>query len=58
MHWDGSVYTFGVDPMWHRSANKMTFFNSYKMKVSIVFGVAQMTLGICLSYFNCRQFKE
>ena len=92
--WDGSVYPFGVDPVWHKATNKMTFFNSFKMKasgragwsrmllshaedclptqarvdctiiltrnkrclqISIVFGVAQMTVGICLSYFNCRQ---
>ncbi|KAL1495678.1 hypothetical protein AB1Y20_016542 [Prymnesium parvum] len=56
--WDGSVYTFGVDPIWHKSTNKMTFFNSYKMKISIVFGVAQMTLGICLSCFNHLHFKD
>jgi len=58
LEWDGSVYTFGIDPVWHRSANKMTFFNSYKMKISIVVGVAQMALGICLSYLNCREFKD
>lgn len=56
--WDGGVYTFGVDPMWHRSANKMSFFNSLKMKISIVFGVAQMTLGITLSLFNHLEFKD
>ena len=36
----------------------MSFFNSYKMKVSIVFGVAQMALGIVLSFFNTREFKD
>ena len=51
--WDGTVYPFGVDPMWQKAENKMSFFNSYKMKVSIIFGVAQMSLGISLSYFNC-----
>ena len=58
VEWDKSVYPFGVDPMWHMAANKMTFFNSYKMKLSIVFGVAQMTLGITLQMFNHIQFKD
>jgi len=52
MVWDGTVYPFGVDPMWQKAANKMTFFNSFKMKVSIIFGVCQMTLGICLQLPN------
>ena len=82
--WDGRVYPFGVDPMWHRAANRMSFFNSYrrralllsvcvarrggrmtagtshryKMKISIIFGVAQMTLGIVLSLFNHLRAKE
>jgi len=58
VEWDGTVYPFGVDPMWHMAANKMTFFNSYKMKVSIVFGVAQMTLGISLQLFNHVLYKK
>ena len=56
--WDGTVYPFGVDPMWHKAANKMSFFNSYKMKISIIFGVCQMALGIFLSLLNCRHFKD
>jgi len=36
----------------------MTFFNSYKMKVSIVFGVAQMTLGLCCSLVNHIYYKD
>ena len=56
--WDGTVYPFGVDPMWHKAANKMSFFNSYKMKISICFGVAQMALGICLSLVNCLHFND
>ena len=56
--WNGSVYPFGVDPMWHKAANKMSFFNSYKMKISIVFGVAQMTIGIFLSLLNCLHFGD
>ena len=56
--WDGTVYPFGVDPMWHKASNKMSFFNSFKMKVSIIFGVAQMSLGIVLSLLNHRHFKD
>jgi len=56
--WDGTVYPFGVDPMWQKAANKMSFFNSFKMKISIVFGVAQMTLGISLSLINCLHFND
>jgi len=56
--WDGTVYPFGVDPMWHKAENKMTFFNSFKMKVSIIFGVAQMTLGICLQVFNHLRIND
>ena len=55
--WDGTVYPFGVDPMWHKAANKMSFFNSFKMKISIVFGVCQMTLGLSLSLVNCLHWK-
>ena len=58
MEWDGTVYPFGVDPAWHRASNKMSFFNSYKMKVSIIFGVAQMTLGISLSLLNHLEFRD
>jgi len=39
--WDGTVYPFGIDPMWHLATNKMSFFNSFKMKASIVVGLLQ-----------------
>ena len=56
--WDGTVYPFGIDPMWHLAANKMTFFNSFKMKASIVVGVLQMALGIMLSLLNHCEFGD
>mmetsp|Transcript_2122 Transcript_2122/g.5990 ORF Transcript_2122/g.5990 Transcript_2122/m.5990 type:complete len:830 (+) Transcript_2122:53-2542(+) len=58
VQWDGTVYPFGVDPMWHMAQNKMTFFNSYKMKVSIIFGVTQMALGITLQLFNHLLYRN
>uniref|UniRef100_A0A7S1TIV0 V-type proton ATPase subunit a n=2 Tax=Compsopogon caeruleus TaxID=31354 RepID=A0A7S1TIV0_9RHOD len=51
-------YPLGFDPIWKGSDNGLVFFNSYKMKLSIIFGVAQMVLGICLSYMNAKFFKE
>ncbi|KAK4773664.1 hypothetical protein SAY87_028683 [Trapa incisa] len=49
-------YPFGVDPSWRGSRSELPFLNSMKMKMSILLGVAQMNLGILLSYFNARFF--
>ena len=51
-------YPVGIDPIWHYSANKITFFNSFKMKISIVVGVIQMSVGICLSLLNHIEYKD
>lgn len=51
-------YPIGFDPVWKGCSNGLLFFNSYKMKLSIVLGVAQMVLGICMSYLNAKQFKH
>lgn len=45
-------YPFGFDPIWKSSMTGLVFFNSYKMKLSIVLGVCQMVMGICMSYKN------
>jgi len=55
---DGMPYLAGVDPIWHLSGNKITFFNSLKMKISIVVGVIQMTVGITLSLLNHFEYKD
>jgi V-type H+-transporting ATPase subunit a len=52
------VYPFGVDPAWHISSNELLFFNSMKMKMSVILGIAQMTVGICLKGLNAYYFKE
>jgi len=51
-------YVVGVDPIWHHAGNKITFFNSLKMKISIVVGVAQMTVGIILSLLNHFEYRD
>ena len=40
--------------IWQVAENKLTFTNSFKMKLSIVFGVVHMMFGVCLSFFNHR----
>ncbi|KAF7817610.1 V-type proton ATPase subunit a3-like [Senna tora] len=50
------TYTFGVDPIWHGTRSELPFLNSLKMKMSILLGVAQMNLGIILSYYNAKYF--
>ncbi|KAH0744698.1 hypothetical protein KY290_032691 [Solanum tuberosum] len=52
------AYPFGVDPKWHGSRSELPFLNSLKMKMSILLGVAQMNLGIILSYFNAKFFQN
>jgi len=51
-------YPVGIDPIWHYTANKITFFNSFKMKISIVVGVIQMSVGIFLSLLNHLEYKD
>lgn len=52
------VYPFGVDPAWKLSTNELLFFNSLKMKMSVILGVVQMTFGILLRGINSFYFKS
>lgn len=55
---DASVYPFGLDPMWKVSTNELLFFNSFKMKLSVIFGIIQMFAGTCLKGANAVYFGE
>lgn len=45
-------HSFGLDPIWLASSNELMFVNSLKMKLSVILGVAHMTLGIFLKGLN------
>jgi len=45
-------YPFGVDPAWHGASNELVFMNSCKMKLSVIIGVTQMTVGLMLRFSN------
>lgn len=53
-----SVYPFGLDPIWHVCSNELLFFNSFKMKLSVILGIFQMFLGTILKGVNAFYFKE
>jgi len=45
-------YPLGVDPVWALAQNKIVFHNSFKMKLSIILGVAHMIFGVCMNVVN------
>jgi len=53
-----SVYPFGLDPIWHVAQNELLFFNSFKMKLSVILGIIQMFGGTCLKGCNAIFFGE
>jgi len=53
------VYPVGVDPSWYLSTEtELSFMNSLKMKLAVIFGVAQMCLGIFLKGSNALHARS
>ncbi|XP_036384645.1 V-type proton ATPase 116 kDa subunit a2-like [Megalops cyprinoides] len=51
-------YPLGIDPIWNMASNRLTFLNSYKMKMSVILGVLHMSFGIVLGIFNHMHFRQ
>ncbi|GFH10249.1 v-type proton ATPase subunit a, partial [Haematococcus lacustris] len=65
-HWGGEVkfpytsrpYVFGIDPIWHGRKTELPYFNSLKMKMSILLGVIHMDFGIMNSLYNNLYYRD
>jgi V-type H+-transporting ATPase subunit a len=51
-------YPFGLDWAWEGATNQLVFVNSLKMKLSVLFGVMQMTVGVLLRWSNAFYWKS
>ena len=55
---DNCNFPFGMDPKWFVAENELAFFNSFKMKFSVIIGVIHMMLGVFLKGFNENYYKN
>ncbi|CAG9574450.1 putative vacuolar proton translocating ATPase subunit A [Leishmania major strain Friedlin] len=53
-----SSVIFGIDSAWSETENKLEFYNSIKMKCSVIIGVAQMMAGVLISLTNYIYFND
>jgi len=46
------VYPFGFDPAWGLTSNDLTTTNGIKMKLSVIFAIFHMTIGVLIKGTN------
>ena len=54
----GCVYPVGIDPVWYLATTELTMLNSIKMKIAVIFGAAQMSIGVMLKGGNNLYFRQ
>eukprot|EP00698_Gefionella_okellyi_P006161 TRINITY_DN15599_c0_g1_i1.p1 TRINITY_DN15599_c0_g1~~TRINITY_DN15599_c0_g1_i1.p1 ORF type:complete len:847 (-),score=193.78 TRINITY_DN15599_c0_g1_i1:23-2563(-) len=54
----GRTYPFGVDPVWKDTQTELQYYNSLKMKMSVIFGVTHMMSGLLMKLLNAIHFKQ
>jgi len=52
------TYPFGQDPAWGLTTTRLSFVNGVKMKMSVIFGIFHMSLGILCKGTNSIYFKR
>ena len=55
---EGCNFPFGMDPKWFIAENELAFFNSFKMKFSVIIGVIHMLLGVFLKGLNDNYYHN
>lgn len=48
----GCTYSIGLDSAWGMSSGRLAFANAIKMKMSVIFGILHMNLGILVKGTN------
>jgi len=51
-------YPFGLDWRWVGASNELLYVNSLKMKLSVLFGVLQMIVGVLLKWSNALKERN
>lgn len=51
-------YPVGYDPVWGLTTEYLTYSNSIKMKMAVIFGVIHMSMGILIKGTNSVYFKR
>jgi V-type H+-transporting ATPase subunit a len=52
------IYPAGMDPIWKQTKQEITFSNSLKMKMAVIYGVAHMTLAIFQKGLNSLYWRR